>query len=221
MFWKTNASEKAARKVDVRGLEADLKAKVDGEIRFDRGTRALYATDGSNYRQVPIGVVIPRNRDAVIAAVGVCRDYAAPILSRGCGTSLCGQTCNVAVVIDHSKYRHHILEIDPDRKSATVEPGLILDDLRHRAVIEYGLIYGPDPATHSHCTFGGMLGNNSCGVHSVMAGRTADNVYEMDILTYDGVQMRVGPTSEEELNRIIVSGGPARPDLPDPQRNSR
>jgi FAD/FMN-containing dehydrogenase len=174
MFWQTNAGERAARKVDVRGLENDLKAKVEGEVRFDRGTRALYATDGSNYRQVPIGVVIPRHRDAVIAAVGVCRDYGAPILSRGCGTSLSGQCCNVAVVIDHSKYRHHILEIDTDRQTAVVEPGVILDDLRYRAVTRYGLIYGPDPATHSHCTLGGMLGNNSCGIHAQMAGRTGN-----------------------------------------------
>ncbi|MGE5294639.1 MAG: FAD-binding and (Fe-S)-binding domain-containing protein, partial [Solirubrobacterales bacterium] len=193
--------------VDVKGLESDLKARVDGEVRFDTQSRALYCTDGSNYRQIPIGVVIPRNKDAVIETVAVCRNYGAPILSRGCGTSLAGQCCNVAVVIDHSKYRNRILEIDGNAKTATIEPGVILDHLRDRAQQEHTLTFGPDPATHNHCTLGGMIGNNSCGVHSVMAGRTADNVEEMDILTYDGVRMRVGPTSDEELERIIGAGG--------------
>jgi FAD/FMN-containing dehydrogenase/Fe-S oxidoreductase len=195
------------RRVDVRGLQEDLKARVDGEVRFDIGSRGLYATDGSNYRQVPLGVVIPRSRDGVIAAVAVCHDYGAPILSRGCGTALAGQTCNSAVVIDHSKYRHHILDMDEHRSTATIEPGVILDQLRNAAIERYGLTFGPDPATHSHCTLGGMMGNNSCGIHSVMAGRTTDNVHEMDIVTYDGVQLRVGPTSEAELKRLIAGGG--------------
>jgi hypothetical protein len=150
MFWKTNASGKAARKVDVRGLQADLRAKVDGEVRFDRGTRALYATDGSNYRQAPIGVVIPRHRDAVIAAVEVCRDYGAPILSRGCGTSLCGQTCNVAVVIDHSKYRHHILEIDPDRKALHLAEFLLLAYEKSGTELKAGRESGREVLQHLH-----------------------------------------------------------------------
>lgn len=207
MAKKTSAVPEDVYQVDTRGLESDLKARVDGEVRFDTQTKALYSTDGSNYRQVPIGVVIPRNKDAVIEAVAVCREYGVPILSRGCGTSLAGQCCNVAVVIDHSKYRNHILEIDAEAKTATVEPGVILDHLRNRAQREHTLTYGPDPATHNHCTLGGMIGNNSCGIHSVMAGRTADNVHELEILTYDGLRMRVGPTGDEELDHIIAAGG--------------
>ncbi|UFS72133.1 FAD-binding protein [Geomonas sp. RF6] len=187
-------------------LEADLKYQVDAEVRFDAGSRALYATDASNYRQVPIGVVIPRNAGAVVKALEVCHRHGAPVVSRGGGTGLCGQTCNVAVVIDHSKYLNRILEIDPDRKFARVEPGTILDHLRSQAE-NYHLTFGPDPATHSYNTLGGMIGNNSCGVHSVMAGRTVDNVLELDVVTYDGVRMTVGPTSEEELREIIAAGG--------------
>ncbi len=190
----------------VRTLEADLVANVDGEVRFGDGDRALYATDGSNYRQVPIGVVVPRTVEAAVAAVSVCRDHGAPVLSRGGGTSLAGQCCNVAVVIDWSKYLRGVLEVDFDAKRARVQPGCVLDDLRHRAE-ERNLTFGPDPATHDHCTLGGMIGNNSCGIHAVMAGRTSDNVHSLDVLTYDGLRMTVGPTSEDELASIIAAGG--------------
>ena len=181
-------------------------------MRFDRGSRALYATDGSNYRQVPIGVVIPRSADDVVATIDVCRAHGAPILSRGGGTSLAGQCCNVAVVMDMSKYFNRVLDIDRDRRLARVEPGCVLDKLRDRAA-ESGLTFGPDPATHNHCTLGGMLGNDSCGVHSVMAQfygpgpRTADNTNRLEIVTYDGVRMWVGPTSEGELQQIVAAGG--------------
>src|SRR5262249_55220739 len=153
-----------------------------------------YATDLSIYRQVPIGVVIPRDAADVIAAVDACSRHNVPILGRGCGTSLAGQCCNVAVVIDFSKYMNRILEIDASSKTARVEPGVICDQLRN-AVEEHHLTFAPDPATHKYCTLGGMIGNNSCGVHSVMGGRTADNIEELEILTYDGIQMRVGRTS--------------------------
>ncbi|HEY3308523.1 MAG TPA: FAD-linked oxidase C-terminal domain-containing protein [Desulfuromonadaceae bacterium] len=187
-------------------LEADLKFHVDAEVRFDSGSRAIYSTDASNYRQIPIGVVLPRTIEAVIKTLEICHRHGAPVVSRGGGTSLCGQTCNLAVVIDHSKYLHHILEIDPDRKAARVQPGTILDHLRDQSE-HYHLTFGPDPATHSHNTLGGMIGNNSCGIHSVMAGRTVDNIIELDVITYDGVRMKVGPTSEKELQAIIDAGG--------------
>jgi len=192
--------------VDSTDLAASLRSRIAGEVRFDRGSRALYATDASNYRQVPIGVVIPRSIEDVIATVEECRRFDVPVLSRGGGTSLAGQCCNVAVVIDFSKYLHDILEIDPDRRRARVQPGTILDHLRRKAE-KYGLTFGPDPSTHNHCTLGGMIGNNSCGVHSVMAGRTSENVEELEILTYDGHRMRVGATPEDELERIIRGGG--------------
>jgi len=198
---KTNTSD-----VDTEALAAELRRHVRGEVRFDDGSRALYATDGSNYRQVPIGVVIPRNVDDIMATVATARRYGAPVLARGGGTSLAGQCCNVAVVLDMSKYLHHILALDPDSKQARVQPGVVLDDLRNAAE-QYHLTFGPDPSTHNHCTLGGMIGNNSCGVHSVMAGKTEDNVEELDVLTYDGVRLRVGQTSEAELERIIAAGG--------------
>jgi len=192
--------------IDTAALEAELKAVVQGEVRFDRGSRALYATDGSNYRQVPIGVTCPRSVTDVEAIVEVCRCHGAPLLSRGGGTSLAGQCCNVAVVMDFSKYMFEVLEIDPERRLGRVQPGAVLDSLRNAAE-EFNLTFGPDPATHTHCTLGGMVGNNSCGIHAQMAGRTADNIHELEILTYDGCRMRVGRTSELELDSIIRQGG--------------
>ncbi|MDQ6892303.1 MAG: FAD-binding oxidoreductase [Acidobacteriota bacterium] len=197
---------------DAGGLAEELSRRVEGEVRFDTGSRALYATDASNYRQVPIGVVLPRSKEDVLETIAACRRYGAPILSRGGGTSLAGQCCNVAVILDMSKYMNRVLSIDPDRRIAVVEPGVVLDALR-AAAAPHGLTFGPDPATHSHCTLGGMIGNDSCGVHSVMAAfegegaRTADQVVELDVATYDGVRMRVGKTSEEEISRLCSTSG--------------
>ncbi|HEX8816970.1 MAG TPA: FAD-binding and (Fe-S)-binding domain-containing protein [Terriglobales bacterium] len=203
-FTIAQASKSAT--VDAGGLRDSLQAQVRGEVRFDAGSRALYATDGSNYRQVPIGVVIPRDMDDVIITVAIAREFRAPILCRGTGTSLAGQCCNAAVILDFSKYMAGILEIDPVRRIARVQPGVILDHLRHAAE-KFHLTFGPDPATHDRCTIGGMIGNNSCGVHSVMAGKTDDNIESLEILTYDGVRMPVGQTSEGELESIIRAGG--------------
>ena len=113
-------------------LRSKLRSEVRGNVRFDDGSRALYATDGSNYRQVPIGVVLPRDADDVIAAISVCREFGAPLLCRGGGTSLAGQCCNVAVVLDFSKYMSKILEIDPAHRIARVQPGVVLDSLSAR-----------------------------------------------------------------------------------------
>ncbi|MBW3596057.1 MAG: FAD-binding protein [Planctomycetes bacterium] len=191
---------------DDRALAGELHRRVRGEVRFDDGSRALYATDASNYRQTPIGVVVPRDSDDVEATIEICRRYEAPVLGRGGGTSLAGQCCNTAVVLDFSKYMNRVLEIDVENRRARVEPGLVLDHLRDRTR-KHHLTFGPDPATHSHCTFGGMIGNNSCGVHSVMAGKTVDNVEELEILTYDGLRMRVGATDDEDLERILRAAG--------------
>ncbi len=192
--------------VDATGLASALTRHVRGDVRFDDGTRALYATDGSNYRQIPIGIVLPRNADDVIATISIAREYGAPILCRGGGTSLAGQCCNVAVVLDFTKYMAEILEIDPVRRIARVQPGVVLDRLRNAAE-KHHLTFGPDPATHDRCTLGGMIGNNSCGVHSVMAGKTDDNIEELEILTYDGLRMKVGQTSDAELEKIVGEGG--------------
>ena len=188
-----------------RELETDLKREVRGEVRFDRGSRALYATDASNYRQIPIGLVVPLDADDVIAAVGVCKKYGAPILARGAGTSLAGQCCNVAVVFDFTKYMNRILEVDPHKRIARVQPGVVLDTLRNQAEI-HQLTFAPDPSTHNRCTIGGMIGNNSCGTHSLLGGKTVDNVEELRILLYDGTQLTVGPTPESDLNLIVEEG---------------
>ncbi|HEX4927189.1 MAG TPA: FAD-binding and (Fe-S)-binding domain-containing protein [Burkholderiales bacterium] len=181
-----------------QALARELARSIQGEVRFDPGSRALYATDASNYRQVPIGVVIPKSKEDVIRAVEICRRHGAAVLPRGGGTSLCGQCCNVAVVIDFSKYLNRILEIDPARKLARVEPGCVNDDLRN-AARRYGLTFAPDPATHNHNTLGGMVGNNSCGPHSVMGGETTHNVIALEVLTYDGKHMTVGERGEDEI----------------------
>jgi FAD/FMN-containing dehydrogenase/Fe-S oxidoreductase len=195
-----------------RELARQLAGSIEGEVRFDPGNRALYAHDLSIYRQVPIGVIVPRTVDDVVTTVAACREHGAPVLPRGGGTSLVGQCTNVAVVVDCSKYLNRILDLDPEQKLAVVEPGVICDHLRDAAA-PLGLTFGPDPATHGWCTLGGMIGNNSCGVHSVLTElygqgpRTSDQVEELDVLTYDGQRLRVGATADEELAAIIEHGG--------------
>src|SRR3954471_17665974 len=196
-----------ADSVDVAALEAQLRANVRGEVAFDAGNRAAYAHDSSNYRQPPIGVVVPLDAHDIAAAVAACHDHGAPVLARGCGTGLAGQTCNVAVVIDHSRHMRTIKEMDPERRVAVVEPGVVHDQLTNVTEQRWNLTFGPDTSTHEYATFGGMVGNNSCGTHSVMAGRTVDNIRELEVLTFDGVRMRVGPTSDDELARIVAEGG--------------
>jgi FAD/FMN-containing dehydrogenase/Fe-S oxidoreductase len=192
--------------VDVEKLASALRARVCGEVRFTDGDRAVYSTDASNYRQIPMGVVLPMDADDVVETVAVCREFGAPIVSRGGGTDLAGATCTAGVVIDMSKYMNHVLEIDWDNQWARVEPGTVLDDLRHRAE-ERHLTFGPDPATHNRNTLGGMIGNNSCGMHAQMAGKVEENTYELEILTYDGLRMWVGAASDAEIDRIVAEGG--------------
>lgn len=185
-----------------RELEARLKAVVS-DVRFDMGSRALYAADASNYRQLPIGVVMPRDAAEVEAALAACRATGAAVLARGGGTSLSGQCANVAVVFDYSRYMNRLGSIDPDAKLARVEPGIVLDRLREAAE-QHHLTFAPDPATHSRCTLGGMMGNNSCGVHGLLGGKTSDNVGALDIVLYDGTRMTVGRTSAAMMRSIMV-----------------
>ena len=192
-------------------LERSLRTAVRGDVRFDRGSRALYASDASNYRQIPIGVVAPRDAEDVATTVNICREYDVPLLPRGAGTSLAGQSCNVAVVIDFTRYMNRVLELNPDGRYARVQPGVVLDALRDQAE-RHKVTFGPDPSTHSRCTLGGMIGNNSCGTHSLLAGKTVDNVQELTVLTYDGTVMTVGATSEPEFESITRGGG-TRADL--------
>ena len=200
---------RSAAGVDVRSLEADLRKNLEGEVRFDAGTKAMYAVDAGNYRQVPIGVVIPRSKEDVVQTVAACRKYGAPLLSRAGGTSIPGQTCNTAIVMDWSKYMHGVLEINTKERCARVLPGTVCDELRDQAMEKSNnlLTWGPDPATHTHCCFGGMIGNNSCGAHAQMSGRCHENVEELEILLYDGTRMSVGWMDDAELDRRILQGG--------------
>jgi FAD/FMN-containing dehydrogenase/Fe-S oxidoreductase len=187
-------------------LETELKRTLKGEVRFDRGSRALYATDGSNYRQIPIGLVVPRDDADVIATVTACRKYGAPVLARGAGTSLAGQCCNVAVILDFTKYMNKIIEINIEQGFARVQPGVVLDTLRNQAE-KHLLTFAPDPSTHNRCTIGGMIGNNSCGTHSLLGGKTVDNVDELRTLLYDGTQLTVAATGDKDLETKISDGG--------------
>ena len=198
-----------------RELEARLKATLRGDVLFDAGSRALYATDASNYRQLPVGVILPRDAADVEAALTACHSLGAAVLPRGGGTSLAGQCTNVAVVFDFSRYMNALISIDPNAKLAVVQPGIVLDRLRDSAE-KYELTYAPDPATHSRCTLGGMIGNNSCGVHGLLGGKVVDNVESLDIILYDGTGMTVGRTSAAKNWRASSvradGGGQSTPD---------
>ncbi|MGE0138459.1 MAG: FAD-binding oxidoreductase, partial [Ilumatobacteraceae bacterium] len=194
------------QQIDVAALEHDLRVAVDGEVRFDAGSRGAYSTDASNYREVPIGVVVPRTIDAAVEAVAVCGRHGAPLLSRGGGTSLAGQCTNTAVVLDWSKYCNRLTSVDADARTCVVEPGIVLDHLNAQ-LADTGLEFGPRPATHSHCTIGGMIGNNSCGSTAQRTGKVVDNVCRLEVLLYDGTRMWVGATSDEEYEQIVSAGG--------------
>jgi FAD/FMN-containing dehydrogenase/Fe-S oxidoreductase len=197
---------------DTGALERRLREALAGEVRFDSGSKALYATDSSNYRQIPIGVVIPATLDDVVATHAICAELGAPILARGCGTSLSGETVNHAVVMDFSKRLDAIGDPDAVARTITVEPGAINERVNLRTGPS-GLVFAPDPSTHAYCTIGGNVGNNSCGIHSVQSQlygpgpRTSDNVAALEVLTYDGARFWVGCDEEDDLERIIGEGG--------------
>ncbi|HLI60552.1 MAG TPA: FAD-linked oxidase C-terminal domain-containing protein [Solirubrobacteraceae bacterium] len=202
-----STASRAMDGLDARALARDLAREVRGEVRFSPGSRALYANDASVYRKVPIGVVVPRSAGDVVAAVEICRRHGASVGARGCGTGLAGQTVNEAVLFDFSKYMNEIRTLDVERRTARVQPGVVLDRLRDAAEV-HGLTFGPDPATHSRCTLGGMIGNNSCGTHSILAGVTADNIEWLDVLLYDGTRMTLPRAlSDLELQKTIDEGG--------------
>ena len=196
----------SASAFDAGALEADLRTRVHGEVRFDRGTRAAYSTDASNYRQVPIGVVVPYEVETVVDVVRVCREHDVPLLSRGGGTSLAGECTNAAVVIDFSKYCNRLLSVDSEHRTCVVEPGIVLDHLND-LLRDHDIEFGPEPATHNHCTLGGMLGNNSCGATAQRTGKTVDNIRRLEVLLYDGTRMWVGETPDDEYGQILAQGG--------------
>ncbi|GAB2999370.1 FAD-binding and (Fe-S)-binding domain-containing protein [Streptomyces pseudoechinosporeus] len=198
-------SRAPAPRIDPAALEAALRERVDGEVRFDAGSRAAYATDASNFRQTPIGVVVPRTPEAGAEAVAVAREHGAPVLSRGGGTSLAGQCTNTAVVLDWSKYCNVLESVDTDARTCVVQPGIVLDEL-NRQLAATGLRFGPEPATHANCTIGGMIGNNACGATAQQHGKVVDNIARLEVLLYDGTRFWCGETSEEEYAEIERRG---------------
>jgi FAD/FMN-containing dehydrogenase/Fe-S oxidoreductase len=199
--------------IDVRGLRRRLEETVEGEVRFDTQSKALYATDASNYRQVPIGVVIPKTLEDIVATHRACHEFGAPVLPRGGGTSLSGETVNFAVVIDVSKYLTEIGNADAATETVVCQPGVINEQLNDKTGAQINMVFGPDPSTHSRCTIGGNLGNNSCGIHSVQSQlygpgpRTSDSVEALEVVTYEGERFWVGVNEEERLEEIIAAGG--------------
>jgi FAD/FMN-containing dehydrogenase/Fe-S oxidoreductase len=181
-----------------------LAKVVRGAVRFDAGSRAMWSADASNYRHVPIGVVQPYDSADVLATLDVCHRLGVPVLPRGAGTSISGQAVNTAVVLDFSRHLNGIVAIDPDRRRARVQPGVVLDDLR-AAALPHGLTFGPDPSTHSRCTLGGMIGNNACGAHSVAWGKTVDNVSTLRVALLDGTELTVGRTTDADLARLSTA----------------
>lgn len=209
---------------DHEGLPAALRATVRGDVDFGITARALTTMDASNYRRVPLGVVAPKDADDVAAVLAVCREHGVPVVARGGGTSIAGQATGVGVVLDFTRHMSAIVRIDPDARTAVVQPGVVLDELR-TAAGAHGLTFGPDPSTHARCTLGGMIGNNACGAHSVAWGTTADNVRALDVLTYTGERARLGqgwdglPPRLADGLRALVVGELARlrtgfPELP-------
>ncbi|MEV5546141.1 FAD-binding and (Fe-S)-binding domain-containing protein [Streptomyces sp. NPDC052309] len=197
--------EGAPPPVDIGSLRTALRERVDGEIRFDAGSRAAYSTDASNFRQTPIGVVIPHTPEAAAEAVAVAREHGAPILSRGGGTSLAGQCTNAGVVLDWSKYCTRLESLDTGARRCVVQPGIVLDELNRRLAPE-GLRFGPEPATHANCTIGGMIGNNSCGATAQAHGKVVDNIARLEVLLYDGTRFWCGETGDEEYAEIERQG---------------
>jgi FAD/FMN-containing dehydrogenase/Fe-S oxidoreductase len=178
---------------------------VDGEVRFDDGSRATYSVDASNFRQVPIGVVVPHTIEAAVEAVAVCREHDLPIVNRGGGTSLAGQCTNEAVVIDFSKYCHRLVSTNVEERRCVVEPGIVLDVL-NRQLAETGLRFGPEPATHQNCTLGGMIGNNSCGATAQRTGKVVDNIASLEVLLYDGTRFTARRTGDRDYEIVERMG---------------
>ncbi|MGV8851826.1 MAG: FAD-binding oxidoreductase, partial [Rhodoglobus sp.] len=164
-----------------------LRTVVDGDVDDSTRRRAEYSSDASNYRVVPQVVVFPRDTDDVLAALAVSRETDTPVTSRGGGTSIAGNAIGTGIVLDFSRHLNQIIEIDPDARTARVQPGTVLATLQ-TAAHSHGLRFGPDPSTWARCTIGGMIGNNACGAHSLQFGRTADNVRSLDVV--DGLGRR-------------------------------
>ena len=189
-----------AGEVERPELVAELEPLVDGEVRFDEYTRTLYATDASAYAVTPVGVVFPTDVDDAAAVVERCRERSVPVLPRGGGTSLAGQTVNEAVVLDFTRHMDGVREIDPDGRTATAEPGVRLGDL-NAALADHGLKFAPDPAWGDRSALGGAIGNNSTGSHSLVYGKTDAYLEDVEVVLADGTVHRFGAVTPEEWRR--------------------
>ncbi|GAB4293239.1 MAG: FAD-binding and (Fe-S)-binding domain-containing protein [Myxococcota bacterium] len=177
-----------------------LSENISGDVKFDKITRILYATDASIYQIMPIGVVFPKSKEDAVRAIELAAEYEVPTLPRGAGTSLAGQTVGKALIIDYSRYMNRIIEVNPDERWARVEPGVIADSL-NRYTASYGLIFGPDTSTTNRCNIGGMIGNNSCGAHSIVYGKTVDHVISLDVALADASVATFSTVSFDEAKR--------------------
>ena len=186
-------------------LYEELRQVIDGEVRFDPYSRALYSTDASMYQIEPIGVVIPRHMGDVVATVDIARRHQVPVLPRGGGTSLAGQTVGHAVVMDFSKYMNQILEVNTDEGWARVQPGVIQDDFNAH-LRPLGFLFGPDTSTSNRATIGGMTGNNSAGSHSIVYGKTIDHVLELSVVLSDASTTVLKALDKTELEAKLKGG---------------
>ena len=188
---------------DMNDVSRDLTKRLAGEVRFDDMTRVLYSTDASIYEIEPLGVVIPRTTDDVLATVEICASHGVPILPRGAGTSLCGQAVGRAVVLDMSKYLNRVLEVNPEERWARIQPGVVLDDLNAQ-LRPHGLWFAPDVSPSNRATLGGMIGNNASGARSIVYGRTLEHVREMTVVLPDGHTLAARALAEDELARALA-----------------
>ena len=191
---------------DYAELESDLRKVVGGEVRFDDYSRVLYSTDASIFQIEPIGVVIPRNREDVIAGMEVARRHRVPVLPRGGGTSLAGQAIGRAVLFDFSKYMNRVLDVNVEERRVRVQPGVVLEEL-NRLLRPHNLFFPPDPATAARCNIGGMIGNNSSGSRSIVYGKTIDYVHRLRLLLATGEEMETGPLSRDEFESKLDANG--------------
>ncbi len=190
-----------------RVLQAELKARINGEVRFDRTSRMLYSTDASNYQIEPIGVVIPRSMDDAIGAIELAASHGVPILPRGGGSSLAGQTVGAALVIDFSKYLSRIHDLNVEEGTVLAEPGLNLASLNNQLKANK-LMFGPDPSSSNRATIGGVIGNNSTGAHSILYGMTGDNVLSVRAALATGGVAELSQVSAETLATQAAADDP-------------
>lgn len=191
---------------DTRQLVDELNLQVQGEVRFDKMSRALWSTDASIYQIEPVGVVLPKTKDDIIAVLETAQKYGVSVLPRGGGTSLAGQTVGESIVLDFSRYMRDVVEINPEEGWVRTQPGIILDEL-NRILAPHNVLFAPDPSTSSRGNVGGALGNNSCGAHSIMWGKTVDNVHELDVILSNGDTTTFGQLSGDSLEAKMRGSG--------------